>query len=220
MNHNQNKLVRNHVSKHGKDLTRIANEKFGVTNSLILKAINGDKASQEKLGDMGKIGRKLSLAMPNIRDNILDYIEGTSDYNKALADIAKSVGKEAPVIAKAGMDTELANDKYNNLMEEYWASFNNSKEVEKQKHSDAMDVIELQAWVDSLIYEENTKARMETISNRPFLEQRKADEERDNKILQERLQWGSEADLSLIPSKVYSRNPVVRMWNKVREVFE
>lgn len=214
------KYVRDHISGYGKDIKKATNTKFGVNNALIIKAVNGDEKALKQIGDMGKTGERLVTAMPLIRDNLKAYIEGIGEYNEALAQIYKAGGTEAARIDKAGGDIALENTKYLNKIEEYKASLFAKLESENQRHDDAMDVIELQAWIDAQMATVNAKAGLESISNKPFLAQMKADEDYENKKMKHLLENGSESDLSLIPRKDFSTNPVVKAWNYVRDIFK
>lgn len=213
------RLVRDHVSTYGKSIKKVSNYKFGINNSLIIRAVNGDEKALKEIGDMGKQGERLALAMPTIRDNLKAYIEGTTEYNTALAEIYKSGSKGAIAIDKAGSDVTLENSRYNNLIEEYKTKLFAQLEAENQRHDDAMDVIELQAWVDAQMKTVDAKASLESISNKPFLAQLKADEDYENKKIQHLLEHGSDSDLSLIPRKDYSTNPLIKLWNEIRNIF-
>ncbi|BAZ19080.1 hypothetical protein NIES4071_109650 (plasmid) [Calothrix sp. NIES-4071] len=213
------KYVRDHVSGYGKNIKKATAEKFGVNNALIIKAVNGDEKALKEIGDMGKVGERLVTAMPLIRDNLKAYIEGIGEYNEALADIYKTGGTEAAKIDKAGGDVSLENTKYLNKIEEYKASLFAKLESENQRHDDAMDVIELQAWIDAQLKTVDAQANLENISNKPFLAQMKADEDYENKKMKHLLENSSDSDLSLIPKKHYSTNPVIKFWNEVRDIF-
>jgi hypothetical protein len=215
----KSKYVRDHVSTYGKQIRKATSQKFGINNALIIRAVGGDENALKEIGDMGSLGERLVLAMPLIRENLKAYIEGTTEYNTALADIYKSGAKGAALIEKAASDVTLENTRYGNLMEEYKTKLFAQLEAESQRHDDAMDVIELQAWIDSQMATVNAKANLESISNKPFIAQMKADADYEDKKIKHLLENGSDSDLSLIPRKHFSTNPVVRFWNYVREVF-
>jgi hypothetical protein len=211
--------VRDHVSTYGKSIKKATANKFGINNSLIIRAVNGDEKALKEIGDMGKTGERLISAIPLIQENLKSYIEGTTEYNTALADIYKSGSKGAIAIDKVASDVTLENTRYNNLIEEYKTKLFAQLEAENQRHDDAIDVIELQAWVDTQMVTVNAKANLESISNKPFLAQMKSNEDYENKKIKHMLENGSDSDLSLIPRKDFSTNPVVRFWNKIREIF-
>lgn len=213
------KYVRDNVSGYGKDIKRATNKKFGINNSLIIRAVNGDDEALREIGDLGKTGSRLAMAMPSIRENLKAYIEGTTQYNTTLADIYKTGGKGALAIDKAASDVTLENSRYNNLIEEYKTSLFAKLESENQRHADALDVIELQAWVDSMMKTVDAQASLESISNKPFLAQMKADENYEERKIKHLLENGSDSDLSLVPKKHYSTNPLVKFWNDVRDLF-
>jgi hypothetical protein len=213
------KHIRDHVSTYGKEIKKATAKKFGINNSLIIRAVNGDEKALKEIGDMGRTGERLAMAMPLIRDNLKAYIEGTTEYNTALADIYKSGSKGAQAIDKAASDVTLENTRYNNLIDEYKTSLFAKLESENQRHDNALDVIELQAWVDSQMATVNAKASLESISNKPFIAQMKADRDYEDKKIKHLLENGSDSDLSLIPKKHYSTNPLVKLWNEIRDMF-
>lgn len=216
----QARYIKNHISKNTKDISKAGKSKFGITNSLIIRAINNDKNAQEKIGDMGIVGQRLKTAIPTIKEQLQTYIEGTTEYNQALAELAKSIGDGASKISKAGMDAELANDRYNQAMSEYWDSFNNSKESARIKHQNKMELQEMKAWIDSLITETNHQAALESTTNRPKEQQRIADKQYETDLMMERLNYGSDADITLIPKKHYTNNVFVKVWNGIRDIFD
>ncbi|MGF1674254.1 MAG: hypothetical protein ACFCUV_11305 [Rivularia sp. (in: cyanobacteria)] len=215
----KSKYVRDHVSTYGKSIKKATDKKFGINNRLIIRAVNGDEKALKEIGDLGKTGERLALSMPLIRENLKAYIEGTTEYNTALADIYKSGAKGAIAIDKAGADMTLENTRYENLMKEYNTKLFAQLEAENQRHNDSLDVIQLQAWIDAQMATVNAKANLESISNKPFLAQMKADADFENKKIKHLLENGSDSDLSLIPRKQFSTNPVVKLWNSIREIF-
>ncbi|NJR16232.1 MAG: hypothetical protein HC785_11280 [Calothrix sp. CSU_2_0] len=215
----KSQYIRDHVSSYGKQITKATNKKFGINNALIIRAVNGDDKALKQIGDMGNTGQRLIAVMPLIRENLKDYIEGIGDYNEALADIYKTGGREAAKIDKAGGDVSLENTRYNHLIDEYKTKLFADLEKEYQRHDDAMDIIELQAWIDTQMTTVEAKTRLEDISNKPFIAQMKADRDYEDKKIKHLLENGSDSDLSLIPKKHFSTNPVVKFWNNIREIF-
>lgn len=213
------KYIRDRVSGYGKDISKATDKQFGINKSLIVKAVMGDEKALTQIGDMGKTGERLQMAMPIIRDNLKKYIEGTKEYNVAIADIYKTGSKASLAIDKAGGELSLENTRYLNQIEEYKTKLFADLEKENQRHTDAMDVIELTAWIDSQMAEVNTQAQLETITNRPMIAQQQADVDYENRKIQHILQNGSESDLSLIPRKQFSTNPIVTAWQYVRNIF-
>ena len=157
--------------------------------------------------------------MPLIRDNLKNYIEGITSYNTALADVYKSGAKGAIAIDKAASEVTLENTRYINQIEEYKTKLFAQLKSEGQRHDDVMDTIELQAWIDTQMATVNAKANLESISNKPFLAQMKADQDYEDKKAKHLLENGSDSDLSLIPKKHYSTNPVIKLWNDIRDIF-
>lgn len=215
----KSKYVRDHVSTYGKNIKKATADKFGINNSLIIRAVNGDEKALKQIGDLGKTGERLVSAMPLIRDNLKSYIEGITEYNTTLADVYKTGGKGAIAIDKAASEVTLENTRYLNQIEEYKTKLFAQLKSEGQRHDDTMDTIELQAWIDTQLATVNAKANLESISNKPFLAQMKADQDYEDKKTKHLLENGSDSDLSLIPKKHFSTNPVIKLWNEIRDIF-
>ena len=213
------KYIKDHVTGYGKDVRRATRDKFGISNQLIVKAALGDEKSLTQIADMGKLGERLQMSLPTIKDHLKNYIQGNTQYNQTLSELYKEGGKGALAIDKAASDLTLENTKFNNLLEEYKERLFISLEAEEDRHLDQMDTIKLQAWVDSQMKEIDYKVQMENISNKPYIAQLKADEDYENKKIQHILQNGSESDLTLIPRKQYITNPLSRMWQSIRDFF-
>ncbi|MEM9926689.1 MAG: hypothetical protein AAF915_23560 [Cyanobacteria bacterium P01_D01_bin.50] len=130
------------------------------------------------------------------------------------------MGDGASKISKAGMNAELANDRYNYAMQEYWDSFNNSKSVARTKHDNKLELAEMKAWVDSLITNVEHQASLESATNRPLEQQRLADKQYEMDTMVERLTHGSDADITLLPKKHYTNNVFVKVWNGIRDIFD
>ncbi len=213
------KYIKDHVTGYGKNISRATNEKFGISNKLIVQAALGDEKSLTQIADMGKLGERLILAMPTIKEHLKTYIQGNTQYNQTLAELYKAGSKGALAIDKSASDVTLENTKFNNLLEEYKEKLFVSLEAESIRHEDQMDVIKLQAWVDSQMKDVDARIQQEGISNKPFLAQLKADEDYENKKIKHILEHGSQKDLSLISHKQYVTNPVKKMWDSIRDFF-
>ncbi|MGB6298080.1 MAG: hypothetical protein WBF90_18105, partial [Rivularia sp. (in: cyanobacteria)] len=157
--------------------------------------------------------------MPKIRQDLTDYIDGITEYNQSVADILKAGGKGSAAINKAGGDLTLENTRYNNLIEEYKEQLFANLEAEGEKHTDSMDLIKLKAWIDSHMRDVTSNARFEATSNKPYIAQMQVDRDYEKEKALHLLDNGSDSDLSLIPRKHFTTNPVVRMWNGIRDFF-
>ncbi|MBD0263126.1 MAG: hypothetical protein ICV78_10485 [Tolypothrix sp. Co-bin9] len=213
------KYIKDHVTGYGKDVSRATNQKFGISNKLIVRAALGDEKSLTQIADMGKVGERLTLAMPAIKEHLKTYIQGNTEYNQSLAEIYKEGGKGALAIDKAASDLTVENTRFNNLLEEYKEKLFASLEAENIRHDNQMDVIQLQAWVDGQMKTVEAQVQLEGLSNKPFLAQMKADEDYENKRIQHILEHGSQKDLDLIPRKQYITNPFKKVWDGVRDFF-
>ena len=87
-------------------------EKLGITEALIISAIEGDENSFRQLGQMGHEGRQIQAAMPLIKDNAMSFLEGLATYNKDMADIYTQGGRAGITIDNANSKLGLENTKY------------------------------------------------------------------------------------------------------------
>lgn len=216
---NKARLVKDHVSTYGKQVKGATKKHFGIDNSLILQAALGNEKACRQIADMGQVGQRLTLAMPIIQQNALEYIEGIKHYNTSLAAIYKAGGDGSLFIDKAGSDLTLANTKYQNRVEEYKTKLFADLRAEEERHNDAMDVIELKAWVDSHVRGVEAIAQQESISNAPYFKQIQADRELSKQRTLHWLEHGSESNTELIPQKNYVTNPIRKFWQEVRNIF-
>lgn len=213
------KYIRDRVSTYAPSLTKATNKEFGISKALIVKAIEGDEKALTQIGDMGKTGDRILTVMPKIRQDLTDYIDGITEYNQSVADILKAGGKGSAAIQKAGADLTLENTRYNNLIEEYKEQLFANLDAENEKHTDSMDLIKLKAWIDSHMRDVTSNARFEATSNKPYVAQMQADRDYEKEKALHLLDNGSDSDLNLIPRKHFTTNPVVKMWNGVRDFF-
>jgi hypothetical protein len=219
MSKTTSKYVKDHVSGFGTQVKKATAKHFAINNALIVRAALGNEKACKQIADMGQVGERLSLAMPIIQQNALNYMQGIKEYNTALAAIYKAGGDGSLVIDKAGSELSLANTKYQNKLEEYKTKLFADLRAEEERHNDAMDVIELKAWVDSHVREVDAIAGQESISNAPYLKQLQADRELSKQRMQHWLQHGSDSNTSLIPEKNYITNPIQKFWQEVRGIF-
>ena len=213
------KYIRDRVSTYAPDLSKATRKEFGISKALIVKAIEGDERALKQIGDMGKTGDRVLAVMPKIRQDLVDYVNGITEYNQSVTDILKAGGKGSAAINKAGSDLTLENTRYNNLIEEYKEQLFANLEAEGEKHTDSMDLIKLKAWIDSHMRDVTSNARFEATSNKPYVAQMQADRDYEKEKVLHLLENGSDSDLELIPRKHFTTNPVVRMWNGVRDFF-
>jgi hypothetical protein len=213
------KYIRDRVSTYAPDLSKATRKEFGISKALIVKAIEGSDSALKQIGDMGKTGDRILTVMPKIRQDLSDYINGITEYNQSIADILKAGGKGSAAINKAGSDLTLENTRYNNLIEEYKEQLFANLEAEGEKHTDSMDLIKLKAWIDSHMRDVTSNARFEATSNKPYVAQMQADRDYEKEKALHLLENGSDSDLELIPRKHFTTNPVVRMWNGIRDFF-
>jgi hypothetical protein len=85
--------LKNHVLPKGKLLTQVLGKKFGVTLSDFDKAMSGDIAAAQKIGELARQGRLSQELAPKLAQAYIEIINGSEPYNKATADILSSHAK-------------------------------------------------------------------------------------------------------------------------------
>lgn len=215
---NKSKYIRDHVGTYAPRSREATNKHYGINNALILKAVNGDDAALKAIGDMGEVGDRMTALMPTIKDKLNSYVNGLTEYNKALSELYQNGAKGSAQITDAGSKLTLAEAKYKNLMTESKESLAIGLNQEHDRHTDRMDIIKLQAWIDRHTNEVNVQANWDSVNNKPAMMQLKADKDYNSKKSQHILEHGSNADLSLIPQKQYVTT-TERVWNTVKSWF-
>ncbi|MBD2364774.1 hypothetical protein H6G36_26990 [Anabaena minutissima FACHB-250] len=196
--------LKNHVVPKGKRLGQVLGSKFGVTLADFDRAMQGDIASAQKIGELARQGRLSSELAPKLAQAYLEIINGSEAYNKATADILLQAGKSAIAIDKSASQVMLGNTKYAHQRQELAAEFVNSRNAENTRHNYQMNYTQIRGYIDAhLVAVDNQTALLEQ-SNRPELKQIAADEQLQNRQLNEALSKGENARYDLIPEKNYS----------------
>lgn len=206
------KHTKDYVGKHGKKLQKRASQ-LGISDSLIMRCIDGDESALREVGDKGNEGTRILTIIPYIRDNATAFLKGTGEYNKTLADIYKEAGATGIAIDKATASTAIANLKYRHECKELGISLASSRTLENQRFRESLDLIKLKAYidyhmsqVDHLYSEQSQLARLNNAQIATDLSYR---DERDKQLLT----YGSDADLNSLPKKEYLTDS---LWAKFR----
>lgn len=212
------KYTRNHVKNQASKIAKRTNQTFRINERLIRRCLAADEKALKQVADMGIEGRKILAAMPMIKDNLSAFIQGEAEYNKSIADIYKEGGKAATTIDKARTSAGLENLKYTHSQYEIAEGLKQGVRLENQRFSESMDMIKLKAFIDYHMSQVDHKAALEGQSARPGLAQMGADIQYEEAKTEHLLTYGSDSDLSLIPQKQFTTNPVVKLFRFVRGI--
>ena len=195
--------LRNHILPKGKLLTQVLGRKFGVTLADFDKAMGGDIAAAQKIGELARQGRLSQELAPRLAQAYIEIINGSEAYNKATADILLQAGKSAIAIDKAGSQVMLGQQKYVHSRQELAQEFVIGKKSENSRHTYQMNYTQIKAYVDVHLTEVDRQTAILEQSNRPEIKQVAADEQYQQRTMNEALNKGETARYDLIPEKNY-----------------
>lgn len=195
--------LKNHVIPKGKLLTKVLGTKFGVTLSDFDKAMVGDIAAAQKIGELARQGRLSSDLAPKLAQAYLEIINGSEAYNKATADILLQAGKSAIAIDKSASQVMLGQQKYVHQRQELAQEFILSKNTENTRHNYQMNYTQIKGYVDAHLVGIDQQTAILEQSNRPEIKQVAANEQYQTKTMNEALNKGETARYDLIPEKNY-----------------
>ena len=195
--------IKNHVSKKGKRISQVLKGKFGFGLDTLDKALQGDQAALQSIGEAARQGRQVQELMPLLTEAYTTLIKGTEEYNKGIATILKQGATSAINIDKAASQTMLANQKYVNQRKELAAEFGNAKEAEKVRHQYAINYIQLKAYIDTYLTKVDNDAKLIDQSNRPEVKQLEENNRYELAAAKHLIQHGNNARLDLLPQREY-----------------
>ena len=195
--------LKNHILPKAKVLSQTLNRKFGVTLADFDRAIGGDIAAAQKIGELARQGRLRQELAPRLAQAYLEIINGSEAYNKATADILLQAGKSAIAIDKAGSQVILGQQKYVHQRQELAQEFVIGKNSENSRHAYQMNYTQIKGYVDAHLTEVDRQTAILEQSNRPEIKQVAADEQYQQRTMNEALNKGGNARYDLIPEKNY-----------------
>jgi hypothetical protein len=197
------KQLRNHVLPKGKLLTQTLDRKFGVSLADFDRAINGDIAAAQKIGELARQGRLSQELAPKLAQAYLEIINGSEAYNKATADILLQAGKSAIAIDKSASQVMLGQQKYVHQRQELAQEFVLGKNTENTRHNYQMNYTQIRGYIDAHLVGVDQQTAILEQSNRPEIKQIAANEQYRQKTMNEALNKGENARYDLIPEKDY-----------------
>jgi hypothetical protein len=195
--------LKNHIAPKGKLLTQALDRKFGVTLADFDRAIGGDIAAAQKIGELARQGRLSQELAPRLAQAYLEIINGSEAYNKATADILLQAGKSAIAIDKAGSQVMLGQQKFIHQRQELAQEFVLGKNTENTRHNYQMNYTQIKGYIDAHLTGVDQQTAILEQSNRPELKQIAANETYQTKTMNEALGKGENARYDLIPQKDY-----------------
>ena len=195
--------IKNHMQKRGRRIQEMMGSTFGIDTAFLIKCCEGDEESLQQLGQMGREGALISKLMPKVRGSALSTIKGTEDFNVGLADIITQAASSSLAIGKASANVALSQKRYQNGREEVALDFTTSKEVENLRHSQTIDYIKLNAWIEKNMMRVDGNVRLLETANKPELRQIDADIAHKGKVADHLLKYGDISKPDLIPKKQY-----------------
>ncbi|GBE95702.1 hypothetical protein [Nostoc cycadae] len=195
--------LKNHITSKGKRLGQALNSKFGVTLADFDAAMNGNIQVAQKIGELAKQGRLSSELAPRLAQAYIEIISGSEAYNKATADILLQAGRSAIAIDKSVSQVMIANSRYGHERKELASEFYNAKLAEDNRHIYQMNLSQVRGYLDAHLIEVDRNTAMTEQFNRPEIKQIAADEQLQQRQLNEALAKGDQARYDLIPEKKY-----------------
>jgi hypothetical protein len=196
--------LKNHMKTKGRRIQNRMQSTFGIDTAFLIKCCEGDEASLKKLGQMGREGALITKLMPKVQAAALSTIQGTQDLNVGIAQIIKQAASSSIAIDRASADVMLANQRYGNERKELAANFATSKQTESIRHSQTIDYIKLNAYIDQHMMQVDGDIRLLEASNKPELRQIDADLARKERVADHLLKYGDTSQPNLLPEKDYT----------------
>ncbi|MFM7408343.1 MAG: hypothetical protein ACKO3K_17220 [Cuspidothrix sp.] len=197
--------LKNHILPKGRLLSQALSSKFGVTLADFDRAIGGDIQAAQKIGELARQGRLSQELAPKLAQAYIEIINGSEAYNKATADILLQAGKSAIAIDKAGSQVMLGQQKYVHSRQELAQEFVIGKNSENTRHSYQMNYTQIKGYVDAHLTAVDQQTALLEQSNRPEVKQLNADEQYQQRTMNEALSKGETARYDLILEKNYRR---------------
>ena len=195
--------LKNHILPKSKVLAQTLDRKFGVSLADFDRAINGDVSAAQKIGELARQGRLSQELAPRLAQAYIEIINGSEAYNRATADILLQAGKSAIAIDKAGSQVMLGQQKFVHSRQELAQEFVIGKNSENSRHKYQMSFTQIRGYIDAHLVEVDRQSAILEQSNRPEIKQVVADEQYQQRTMNEALSKGENARIDLIPEKNY-----------------
>ncbi len=191
----------NTKTKAGKAAQRVA----GISVKELQAALKGDQSVLKKLGEMQREGQMASTLMPAIIQTVKANIDNEKEWNKFLGEFVDSGSKTEIEIQKAKRKATFANIKYLDDTSELSEQFKAQLEMEKGRHKWAIDYNRARFFADMIIQDVEGRVRSLEQVSKLQLKQMSEDRSHELKSAQHLLEFGDDADLSVIQKRDYQQ---------------
>lgn len=191
--------------KHGTKAGAAAKRIGGFSVAALQRALAGDEAELQKLGEMKREGEMVATLMPAIMETIQSKVKNEKDWNLFIAQYVKEGSEAANAIDKGSRQTRLVSVAYEHRQRENAEQFRGAWELEKGRHKFAIDYNRAKMFADLVL--QQVDGEVSVLDQKSRLRLRQITEDRDHlvKTSEHYLEHGEEANLELIQKKDYSQ---------------
>jgi hypothetical protein len=188
----------------------------GLTVAQLQSALKGDQKVLKTLGSIKREGDMAKALMPAIIETMKTQIENERDWNKFLGEYVESGSKADLDIQNAQNKASLANAKYTHGKKESDEQFRAAWELEKGRHQFAIDYNRAKLFADMIVQRVNGNVQQLEQGSRLKLQQLDADQKYELQVAEHLLEYGDQADLSLIHKRNYGEANSPNLWQRVK----
>lgn len=196
--------IKDHVSPKARRIKGILKGKYGLDLNDFKDALKGDRRKLKMIGEASRDARLTLELVPLLKEAYLEVIAGTGEYNKAVSEILVQGAKTAIDIDRSVMNATLQNQGYSHARKELATEFITAKNSERARHQYQMNYLQIKGYIDAFMAEVDTRAKFLQQTNRLEMKQLQAEDAYDLQVAKHLLQYGDDANVSLIPKKDYA----------------
>jgi hypothetical protein len=195
--------LKDHVTPKGGRIARTLQTKFGISLDDFSDAMTGNEEKARHVGELARQGRMSSDFAPQLAAAYNEIINGTTAYNRAMAEVLVNAGRSSIEIDKAAMGVALGNKSYMNNKREMAQEYDTATKTEATRHAHQMNYGQIKGYIDAYLVSVDSNATLLDQVNRPEIKQISADESHKSKVMKELLTKGDKARVEMIPSRNY-----------------
>ena len=203
----------NHVGKNAKTIRKKLQKNFGVNESQIDAAINGDIVAIQEIAQSGIDGERISRLAPRITSSVIQSIQGTEAENRMYSEIYKVAGTATANIESMEAATQLSNRSLIDYRKEQAQKFVNDKKVMNAKLEQNLEFLRMQAQVRNTEMLGNHEYRVQRLQNQIPLKQMQAELEYKEQIIEHYLENGDNSQVELVAKKEFGGGFLGRVTN-------
>jgi hypothetical protein len=200
--------LRNQVTQHSPKILSALQNRFGISQDIVLNAMNGDISAAKTLGEMARIGDIQKQFAPLVSQRVIASIEGTTAVNQAQADIINAAKSNGLTIERLENQAKLGEQSFGNQIEEMKIVYNLSHTNEQQRHMDSKSYVEMKAYVDAHVKNVDQQLKLHGINTSVQAKQLSADKNYESRAAQTWLSSGDGREIDLIERPEYTMSPI------------